>query len=87
MKFDEKGYDDWFNKGVEGDYLRYYTLKTIRGLLDNVDVLKRAYTQSVKDKLGKDLTDKMKEDGDFYWLNIQLDMMAMKEYWKSKLKD
>ena len=53
MKFDEKGYDDWFNKGVEGDYLRYYTLKTIRGLLDNVDVLKRAYTQSVKYKLGK----------------------------------
>jgi len=84
MKFDEKGYDDWYSKGVEGDYLRFYTLKTIKGLLDNVEVLKRAYNQSVKDKLGKDLTDKMKEDGDFYWLNIQLDMMAVKEYWDDK---
>jgi hypothetical protein len=84
MKFDEKGYDDWYNKGVKGDYLRFYTLKTIKGLLDNVEVLKRAYNQSVKDKLGKDLTDKMKEDGDFYWLNIQLDMMAVKEYWDDK---
>ena len=30
------------------------------------------------------ITDKMKEDGDFYWLNIQLDMMSMKEYWDDK---
>ena len=51
MKFDEKGYEDWFTQGLEGDYLRFYTLKTIRGLLDNVELLKRAYNQSVKDKL------------------------------------
>ena len=59
----------------------------MKGLLDNVEVLKQAYTQSVKDKLGKDLTDKMKEDGDFYWLNIQLDMMGNDEYWEEKKRD
>ena len=57
----------------------------MKGLLDNVEVLKQAYTQSVKDKLGKDLTDKMKEDGDFYWLNILLNMMTEDEYWNEKI--
>ena len=38
MKFDEKSYDDWYNKGVEGDYLRFYTLKTIKGLLGTISV-------------------------------------------------
>jgi len=82
MKFDEKGYDDWYNKGVQGDYLRFYTLKTIKGLLDNVEVLKRAFTQSVQDKLGTDATKKMKEDGEMYWLNIQLGMMENDGYWE-----
>ena len=34
-------------------------------------------TQSVMKQLGKDLTDRMKDEGDLYWLNIQLDMMSM----------
>ena len=80
-------YEDWYKEGVKNGHLKYYTLKTMRGLLDNVEVLKQAFTQQVKDKLGKDLTDKMNEEGDYYWLNIQLDMMANDEYWKSKLNE
>ena len=52
-------YEDWYKEGIKKDHLKYYTLKTMRGLLDNVEVLKQAFTQSVKDKLGKDLTDKI----------------------------
>tara|TARA_X000000368_G_scaffold358652_1_gene301674 strand:+ start:310 stop:555 length:246 start_codon:yes stop_codon:yes gene_type:complete len=78
-------YEDWFNEGIRNKHLKHYTLNTMKGLLDNVEVLKQAYTQSVKDKLGKDLTDKMKEDGDFYWLNILLNMMTEDEYWNEKI--
>ena len=80
-------YEDWYNEGVKNNHLKYYTLKTMKGLLDNVEVLKQAFTQSVKDKLGKDLTDRMKDEGDLYWLNIQLDMMSNDEYWKSKINE
>ena len=41
----------------------------------------------IKDKLGKDLTVRMKDEGDLYWLNIQLDMMSNDEYWKSKINE
>ena len=80
-------YEDWYNEGVKNNHLKYYTLKTMKGLLDNVEVLKQAFTQQVKDKLGKDLTDRMKDEGDLYWLNIQLDMMSNDEYWKSKINE
>ena len=43
--------------------------------------------QSVKDKLGKELTDRMKDEGELYWLNIQLDMMTKDEFWESKLNE
>ena len=48
-------------------------------------MLKQACNQSVKEKLSKDLTDRMNEEGDLYWLNIQLDMMSNSEYWEGKI--
>ena len=78
-------YEDWYKEGVKNNHLKYYTLKTMRGLLDNVEVLKQACNQSVMEKLGKDLTDRMKEEGDYYWLNIQLDMMSNDDYWSEKI--
>ena len=35
-------YEDWYKEGVKNNHLKYYTLKTMRGLLDNVEVLKQA---------------------------------------------
>ena len=78
-------YEDWYKEGVKSEHLKYYTLKTMRGLLDNVEVLKQACNQSVMKQLGKDLTDRMKEEGDYYWLNIQLDMMSNDDYWSEKI--
>ena len=77
-------YEDWYNEGVKNNHLKYYTLSTMKGLFENVEILKQAFTQSVKDKLGTDATKKMKEDGEMYWLNIQLDMMGNDKYWEEK---
>ena len=52
-------YEDWYNEGVKNNHLKYYTLSTMKGLLENVELLKQAFTQSVKDKLGTDTTRKM----------------------------
>ena len=43
-------------------------------------MLKRS--QSIMDNLDEDVTKKMKDEGDKYWLNIQMEMMTG-FYWKS----
>ena len=80
-------YEDWFKEGVRNNHLKHYTLKTMKGLFENVELMKQAFNQSVKDKLGKELTDRMKDEGELYWLNIQLDMMTKDEFWESKLNE
>ena len=47
--------------------------------------MKRAFTPSVQNKPGTYATKKMKEEGDFYWLKIQLGMMENDGFGKNKL--
>ena len=76
-------YKEWYKKGVELGYLRKYTTNLVDGLISNIQILEKAFTQSVKDKLGKDGTEKMEKYGhQLYWLMIQRDMMDDSRYWK-----
>ena len=76
-------YKDWYKKGVELGYLRKYTTNLVSGLISNIQMLEKAFTQSVQDKLGKSITKKMDEMGpQLYWLDIQRDMMDNEQYWK-----
>ena len=76
-------YKEWYKKGVELGYLRKYTTNLVDGLISNIQMLEKAFTQSVKDKLGKDGTEKMEKYGhQLYWLMIQRDMMDDSRYWK-----
>ena len=76
-------YKDWYKKGVELGYLRKYTTNLVDGLVSNIQMLEKAFTQSVQDKLGKDGTEKMEKYGhQLYWLMIQREMMDNDDYWK-----
>ena len=76
-------YKEWYKEGVELGYLRKYTTNLVDGLISNIQMLEKAFTQSVKDKLGKDGTEKMEKYGhQLYWLMIQRDMMDDSRYWK-----
>ena len=80
-------YDDWYEEGIRNGYLKNYTLSTLKGLFENIEMLKRACSQSVMDNLDEDVTKKIKYEGDRYWLNIQMEMMTEDSYWKSKLNE
>jgi hypothetical protein len=76
-------YLDWYKTGVEQGYLKTYSTRLIDGLMSNVDKLDGALTKSVQDKLGKSMTEKMKDMGKVkYWIMIQRDMMENKKYWE-----
>jgi len=46
-------------------------------------MLEKAFTPSVKDKIGKSTTDTMEKYGhQLYWLMIQRDMMDNEKYWE-----
>ena len=76
-------YKEWYSVGVEKGYLRKYTTNLVDGLASNIQILEKAFTQSVQDKLGKGGTEKMEKYGhQLYWLMIQRDMMDNDDYWK-----
>ena len=64
-------YDEWYNKGVELGYLRKYTTSMVATLASNIQMLEKAFTQSVQDQLGKSQTEMMEKYGNqLYWLMI-----------------
>ena len=76
-------YKEWYSVGVEKGYLRKYSTRLVDGLASNIQMLEKAFTQSVQDKLGKSGTEKMEKYGhQLYWLMIQRDMMDNDDYWK-----
>ena len=76
-------YKEWYRDGVEQGYLRKYTTRLVDGLASNIQMLEKAFTQSVQDKLGKSTTKKMDEMGhQMYWLITQRGMMDNDQYWK-----
>ena len=34
-------YDDWYEEGIRNGYLKNYTLSTLKGLFENIEMLKR----------------------------------------------
>lgn len=75
-------YDEWYNEGIEKGYVREYTTKFVDALISNVEDLERAFTPSVKSKLGKSVIKQMDDMGhQKYWLMIQRDMMKDDDYW------
>jgi len=81
-------YDEWYNKGVELGYLRKYTTSMVATLASNIQMLEKAFTQSVQDQLGKSQTEMMEKYGNqLYWLMIQRDMMDNDDYWNESKKD
>ncbi len=81
-------YDEWYNKGVELGYLRKYTTSMVGTLASNIQMLEKAFTQSVQDQLGKSQTEMMEKYGNqLYWLMIQRDMMDNDDYWNESKKD
>ena len=81
-------YDEWYNKGVELGYLRKYTTSMVATLASNIQMLEKAFTQSVQDQLGKSQTEMMEKYGNqLYWLMIQRDMMDNDDYWNETKRD
>jgi len=79
-------YKNWYKTGVEQGYLKTYSTRLIDGLMSNVKKLDGAFTKSVQDKLGKSMTEKMKDMGKVkYWIMVQRDMMDNEDYWNETL--
>jgi len=76
-------YKEWYSVGVEQGYLRKYTTNLVDGLISNIEMFQKSFTQSVQDKLGKSATKQMDDMGhQLYWLGIQRDMMDNEKYWE-----
>ena len=76
-------YKEWYSVGVEQGYLRKYSTRLVDGLASNIKMFQKAFTPSVKDKIGKSTTDTMEKYGhQLYWLMIQRDMMDDERYWE-----
>ena len=50
-----------------------------------MNLMTQAFTKSVEDKLDNEVIEQIYDEGDLYWINLQLDIMAKKEFWEDKV--